>query len=104
MRDKRLLCQAVRCCVHSLSDRREDGQKDVAEEPESRPTFESIVLSPSLTHSLDRMAARLPRTLVIDFYDSYTLNLLTLFAAYPDSLVREQVVVLRFDAFTWSVP
>lgn len=50
------------------------------------------------------MAARLPRTLVIDFYDSYTLNLLTLFAAYPDSLVREQVVVLRFDAFTWSVP
>lgn len=48
--------------------------------------------------------ARLPRTLVIDFYDSYTLNLLTLFAPYSDELVRRQVVVVRFDAYSWSVP
>jgi len=47
--------------------------------------------------------ARLPRTLIIDFYDSYTLNLLTLFAPYPDELVRRQVVVVRFDAYSWSV-
>lgn len=47
------------------------------------------------------MVARLPRTLIIDFYDSYTLNLLTLFSPYPDELVRQQIVVVRFDAYSW---
>jgi len=43
----------------------------------------------------------LPRVLVLDFYDSYTNNLLTLFDHYPDEILLKKVVIIKQDQFTW---
>ncbi|WVQ94380.1 hypothetical protein IAU59_001459 [Kwoniella sp. CBS 9459] len=45
----------------------------------------------------------LPRTLILDYYDSYTNNLLTLFTKlYSDAEVLAKVVVVKADKYTWS--
>jgi hypothetical protein len=43
----------------------------------------------------------LPRVLVLDFYDSYTNNLLTLFGHYPDEILLQKVVIIKQDQFNW---
>ncbi|OCF44981.1 para-aminobenzoate synthetase [Kwoniella heveanensis CBS 569] len=44
----------------------------------------------------------LPRTLILDYYDSYTNNLLTLFTKlYSDAEVLEKVVVVKADKYSW---
>jgi para-aminobenzoate synthetase len=44
----------------------------------------------------------LPRTLILDYRDSYTNNLLSLFVSlYPDDEVRRKVVVVQADEITW---
>lgn len=46
----------------------------------------------------------LPRTLILDYRDSYTNNLLSLFVSlYPDDEVRRKVVVVQADEITWCV-
>ncbi|WRT63115.1 uncharacterized protein IL334_000018 [Kwoniella shivajii] len=45
----------------------------------------------------------LPRTLILDYYDSYTNNLLCLFTKlYGDAEVLNKVVVVKADRYTWS--
>ncbi|KAG7529900.1 hypothetical protein FFLO_05348 [Filobasidium floriforme] len=45
----------------------------------------------------------LPRTLILDYRDSYTNNLLSLFVSlYPDDEVRRKVVVVQADEITWD--
>ncbi|KAK8844826.1 hypothetical protein IAR55_006676 [Kwoniella newhampshirensis] len=45
----------------------------------------------------------LPRTLILDYYDSYTNNLLTLFTQlYTDAEVLNKVVVIKADKYTWA--
>ncbi|WWD22621.1 hypothetical protein CI109_107114 [Kwoniella shandongensis] len=45
----------------------------------------------------------LPRTLILDYYDSYTNNLLTLFTQlYSDAEVLDKVVVVKADKYTWT--
>ncbi|CED82903.1 Para-aminobenzoate (PABA) synthase ABZ1 [Phaffia rhodozyma] len=44
----------------------------------------------------------LPRVLILDFYDSYTNNLLALFSDYPDLLVHQRVLVIHQDQFSWE--
>lgn len=45
----------------------------------------------------------LPRTLILDYRDSYTNNLLTLFAAlYPDDEVKRKVVVIEADEISYE--
>ncbi|WVF66767.1 hypothetical protein IAT40_001509 [Kwoniella sp. CBS 6097] len=45
----------------------------------------------------------LPRTLILDYYDSYTNNLLTLFTKlYGDAEVLQKVVVVKADRYSWS--
>ncbi|WVO15148.1 hypothetical protein L204_102792 [Cryptococcus depauperatus] len=45
----------------------------------------------------------LPRTLILDYYDSYTNNLVTLFTQiYSDAEVLERVVVVKHDRYTWN--
>ncbi|WVQ64203.1 uncharacterized protein L199_002365 [Kwoniella botswanensis] len=45
----------------------------------------------------------LPRTLILDYYDSYTNNLLCLFTQlYSDAEVLNKVVVIKADKYTWS--
>ncbi|WWC90289.1 uncharacterized protein L201_005222 [Kwoniella dendrophila CBS 6074] len=45
----------------------------------------------------------LPRTLILDYYDSYTNNLLCLFTQlYSDAEVLQKVVVIKADKYTWS--
>jgi para-aminobenzoate synthetase len=44
----------------------------------------------------------LPRTLILDYRDSYTNNLLSLFVSlYPDDEVRRKVVVVQADEISW---
>ncbi|RXK38378.1 hypothetical protein M231_04287 [Tremella mesenterica] len=45
----------------------------------------------------------LPRTVILDYYDSYTNNLLTLFTQlYSDEEVLKKVVVVKADRYTWD--
>ncbi|RSH84052.1 Protein phosphatase PP2A regulatory subunit B [Saitozyma podzolica] len=45
----------------------------------------------------------LPRTLILDYYDSYTNNLLTLFTKlYSDAEVLRKVVVVKADRYSWD--
>ncbi|OWZ59874.1 para-aminobenzoate synthetase [Cryptococcus neoformans c45] len=45
----------------------------------------------------------LPRTLVLDYYDSYTNNLVTLLTrTYADADVLERLVVVKADEYTWD--
>ncbi|GMK56278.1 hypothetical protein CspeluHIS016_0301180 [Cutaneotrichosporon spelunceum] len=45
----------------------------------------------------------LPRTVIIDYYDSYTNNLLILFAQlYSDADVLRKVVVIQSDKYNWA--
>ncbi|WVQ82863.1 hypothetical protein IAT38_004998 [Cryptococcus sp. DSM 104549] len=45
----------------------------------------------------------LPRTLILDYYDSYTNNLVTLFTQiYSDEEVLKKVVVVKADKYTWA--
>nr|XP_019048087.1 para-aminobenzoate synthetase [Kwoniella bestiolae CBS 10118]OCF27017.1 para-aminobenzoate synthetase [Kwoniella bestiolae CBS 10118] len=45
----------------------------------------------------------LPRTLILDYYDSYTNNLLCLFThLYSDAEVLQKVVVIKADKYTWT--
>ncbi|KAH8083726.1 putative 4-amino-4-deoxychorismate synthase [Filobasidium floriforme] len=45
----------------------------------------------------------LPRTLILDYRDSYTNNLLSLFVSlYPDDEVRRKVVVVQADEIKWD--
>ncbi|WWC57490.1 uncharacterized protein I303_100022 [Kwoniella dejecticola CBS 10117] len=45
----------------------------------------------------------LPRTLILDYYDSYTNNLLCLFTQlYGDAEVLQKVVVIKADKYSWS--
>ncbi|ORY26958.1 ADC synthase [Naematelia encephala] len=45
----------------------------------------------------------LPRTLILDFYDSYTNNLVTLFTKlYSDTEVLEKVVIVKADQYDWT--
>lgn len=44
----------------------------------------------------------LPRTLILDYRDSYTNNLLSLFVSlYPDNEVKRKVVVVQADEISW---
>jgi anthranilate/para-aminobenzoate synthase component II len=45
----------------------------------------------------------LPRAVIIDCYDSYTANLLTLLGRYPDKTLLERVVIIKQDQFSWYV-
>lgn len=46
----------------------------------------------------------LPRTLILDYRDSYTNNLLTLFVQlFSDEELARQVVIVQADSLTWSV-
>ncbi|WOO84553.1 Para-aminobenzoate synthase [Vanrija pseudolonga] len=48
------------------------------------------------------MVPPLPRTVIIDYYDSYTNNLLILFTQlYSDSEVLRKVVVIKADKYDW---
>ncbi|ORX35180.1 ADC synthase [Kockovaella imperatae] len=45
----------------------------------------------------------LPRCLILDYYDSYTNNLLTLFTQlYSDEEVLRKVVVVKYDHYDWE--
>jgi para-aminobenzoate synthetase len=44
----------------------------------------------------------LARTLILDYRDSYTNNLLSLFVSlYPDDEVKRKVVVVQADEVNW---
>ncbi|KAL7421662.1 para-aminobenzoate synthase, (PABA) [Cryptotrichosporon argae] len=49
------------------------------------------------------MVPPLPRTVILDYYDSYTNNLLILFAQlYTDAEVLSKVVVTQHDKYSWQ--
>lgn len=62
------------------------------------------VAGPSTASSPSPPPVDLPRVLVLDFYDSYTNNLLTLFGHYPDDILLKKVVIIKQDQFNWYDP
>lgn len=45
----------------------------------------------------------LPTVAILDYYDSYTNNLLSLFSDWSDELIKERVVIIKYDQFDWYV-
>lgn len=57
---------------------------------------------PEMTTNANVQRPPLPRTLILDYRDSYTNNLLSLFVSlYPDDEVRSKVVVVQADEISW---
>ncbi|KAL7414761.1 ADC synthase [Mrakia frigida] len=65
-------------------------------------SIDSSSAVPSSTPSPPPPPLDLPRVLVLDFYDSYTNNLLTLFGHYPDEILLKKVVIIKQDQFDWD--
>jgi anthranilate/para-aminobenzoate synthase component II len=45
----------------------------------------------------------LPKVAILDYYDSYTNNLLSLFSDWSDELIQERVIIIKYDQFDWCV-
>jgi len=57
---------------------------------------------PATTKTATTTTPPLPRTLILDYRDSYTNNLLSLFVSlYPDNEVKRKVVVVQADEISW---
>jgi len=62
--------------------------------------FSLVTMAPVIPHPPP--VPPLPRTLILDYRDSYTNNLLSLFVAlYPDEEVKRKVVVVQADEVDW---